>query len=128
MDLLSGEWLGERLRLGSQLPSAPGASALLQHVVTGAPGGKTVHFFDDIRDGVLVASELGQLPEPEVTICYDWSVELDLIRGTLDPVGGVLCGRIVVDGDMGRLLPLVGVLETDAAVAVRHSLAEITRG
>jgi hypothetical protein len=125
MELLSAQWLAERLRLGSELPGFAGANALLQHEVTGGPNG-TVYFYDDIKDGRLVDSAPGQLPEPEVTIRYDWSVELALTRGTLDPVSGVLTGQIIVDGDMGRLLPLVSVLETDAAVVARLSLYGVT--
>jgi hypothetical protein len=127
MELLSGEWIAERLRLGSALPATPGATALLQHVVNDGPHG-TVTFYDDIKDGRLVDSALGRLAQPEVTISYDWPVELALLRGELDAVSGVLQGKILVAGDMGRLLPLVPILQTTAALQVQRELDEQTAG
>ncbi|TRV78295.1 hypothetical protein FKN01_13395 [Streptomyces sp. 130] len=121
MRLLSAEWIAERLRLGSALPEAPGATALVQHVVEEGPDG-TVEYYDDIRDGRLADSALGRHPTPHAVINYRWPVELAMLRGELDPVGGVLSGRILIDGDMNSLLPLVPVLRTSAAIDVQRAL------
>lgn len=125
MELLSAPWVAERLRLGSVLPATPGATAVVQHMVTDGPNG-TVQYWDDIRDGILTDSAIGVHAAPSAVIHYRWPVELAMLRGEIDPVGGVLSGRIRIEGDMNSLLPLVPVLQTSDALEVQRTLDGVT--
>ncbi|BBB01927.1 hypothetical protein RVR_9563 [Actinacidiphila reveromycinica] len=124
MRLLSEEWLAERLRLGSALPVVPGATAVVQHEVHGDAG--PARYFDDIREGRLTDSRLGVHPTPHAVIRYQRSVELAMLCGEIDAVSGVISGRITVEGDLNRLLPLVSVLQTPAAIEVLRQLNAVT--
>lgn len=104
---LSQAWLDETRALAADQPERPGATARIQYVVTGGPGG-TVEYAWDLQDGRLLASFLGRIPDPDVTIRASRTDWMAVARGELDLEGAVLQGRVEVDGSAVylRLLPL----------------------
>ena len=104
---LSQEWLDETRALAADQPERPGATARIQYVVTGPAG--TVEYAWDLQDGRLLASFLGRIADPDVTIrasLADWTA---IARGQLDLDGAFLQGLVTVDGSTAvflRLLPL----------------------
>ena len=123
---LSEEWLAERSRLAWTAPPALSDSTVrIQHVVTGGPDG-TVHYYDDVVDGRLLTSGLGEIEAPSVIITNDWSDELAVLRGQVDPADILLAGRVVVEGDQQKLLGMVPALISPTAAALVVELAAIT--
>jgi len=125
MKFLSGEWFGNRLTLAAELPTIAGASARLQHQVT-TRDGDTLRYYDIIEDGRLLGSALGVVPDADVVLDMLWTDELAFVRGQLDPVIGVLQGRIVITGDENRALALLPILQTPQALAIQRVLDRTT--
>lgn len=118
---LSQAWLDETRALAGGQPERPGATARIQYVVTGGPAG-TVEYAWDLQDGRLLASFLGRIAEPDVTIRADHADWSAVARGELDLEGAVLQGRVTVEGSAVflRLLPLTRSAEyLDLQRAVR---------
>jgi hypothetical protein len=82
------------------------ASALVQHVVSGAPDG-TVSYWTRYDGGRVVEAALGEVDGPDLTfqVGYDDAVRID--RGALELSAAYMQGRLKADGDMTRLLALL---------------------
>lgn len=113
-DLLSPEWL-DQLRADAQGTDAgdeghdagdPAATAVVQHVVNGAPDG-TVSYWTRIDRGRVVEAALGEAEKPDLTftVAYDDAVRLD--RGDVEPSAAYMQGRLKADGDMTKLFALL---------------------
>ncbi|MEY9905038.1 hypothetical protein ABIA35_001254 [Catenulispora sp. MAP12-49] len=123
---LSEEWLAERSRLAwTAPPTLSDSTVRIQHVVTGGPDG-TIHYYDDVVEGRLVTTGLGKIDDPSVTITNDWSDELAVLRGQVDPADILLAGRVVVEGDQQKLLGMVPALISPTAAQLVVDLAAIT--
>lgn len=123
---LSEEWLAARSKLAWTAPAALSDSTVrIQHVVTGGPDG-TIHYYDDVVDGRLVTTGLGEIDDPSVTITNDWSDELAVLRGQVDPADILLAGRVTVEGDQQKLLGMVPALISQTAAKLVVELAAIT--
>ncbi len=105
---LSEAWL-ERVRsLGAELPERPGASARVQHVVTGGPDGE-VRYVHTIRDGRTTELAFGSDDTADVTFTNTYADAQALARGELDPRVLFMQGRTKMAGDMGKVLALMPV-------------------
>ncbi|GIH11892.1 hypothetical protein [Rugosimonospora africana] len=109
MEFLSEEWMVQRFRLATSARWLPDTDIRIQHVVTEGPRG-TVHYYDDVREGILVRSGLGSIDEPDVTITNLWADELAVMRGEADMFDVLMTGRVDVAGDHGRLFILIPTL------------------
>jgi len=107
----------------------PGATARVQRVVTGAPGGDVV-FRLAFEDGRLVDAALakGSEPDPdaELTITTTYDDTLALASGDLDLGVAVMQGRAKVSGSIGALLAILPVTRTRDFRAARAALHERT--
>lgn len=86
--------------------SDPTASAIVQHVVNGAPEGN-VSYWTRIDRGRVVEAVLGEADKPDLTftIAYDDAVRID--SGELELSAAYMQGRLKADGDMAKLLALL---------------------
>jgi predicted lipid carrier protein YhbT len=123
--LLSPEWLKELTRLGSALPARPGATARIQVVVTGGPDGE-VAYVQTVEDGRLVAAELGRDDSAEVTLTNTHADAVQIATGALDPSAAYMQGRTKVVGDVGRLMALMPMLQSEEHRALIRELAAAT--
>jgi hypothetical protein len=108
---LSPEWVALHEGPGAQLPARPGASARLQHVVTGAPsvGPKgEIAYTIEIADGRVAATRVGR--DDDAADCTFLVASKDAVaiaKGDLDLHAGFMQGRVKMSGRGGPLLDVM---------------------
>jgi SCP-2 sterol transfer family len=126
---LGAEWLALARELFANVAPAPGVTARVQRVVTGAPGGDVV-FTLAFEDGRVVDAALagGSEPDPdaELTITTTYADTLALASGELDLNVAVMQGRAKVAGSMRALLAILPVTRSQGFRAARATLHERT--
>lgn len=126
MRFLSQEWLDERCRLAwTAPPELSDVTIRIQHVVLDGPDG-TVRYYDNVVDGRLVATGLGDIESPTVTVTNQWSDELAVLRGQVDPADILIAGRVSVEGEQQMLLQLAPALISSIANKLVVQLASVT--
>lgn len=123
--LLSQEWLARRFELAADLPVRPGASARIQHVVAGAPEGQ-VAYVDVFEDGRLSSATLGPSDDVDVTFTETYADAVAIARGELDLHVGFMRGQVKFVGDMGSLMAVLPVTQSQEHRASLLRLAEQT--
>ena len=129
---LSDDWIAEAhaIRVRHAGDSQPvGQSIKLNLVVTGAPFGEgAVESYLDTSSGEAVL-ELGQLDDADVTLTTDYDTAKAMFV-TQDPAAGMqafMAGKIVVQGDMMRLMALQSVVASNpAADSIAAEIRDIT--
>jgi hypothetical protein len=126
---LGAEWLALARELFGDVAPRPGASARVQRVVAGAPGGDVV-FTLAFEDGRLVDAALADDSEPEpnaeLTITTAYDDTLALASGDLDLSVAVMQGRAKVAGSMRALLAILPVTRSRDFRAARAALHQRT--
>jgi predicted lipid carrier protein YhbT len=122
---LSQAWLDLQRSLVGALPERPGATARVQHVISGAPGGE-VRFALSIVDGRLTEASLGDDPHAEVTCTQTHADAVQIARGELDANAAFMQGRVKVAGDMGKVMALMPLTDSDEYRAAVAELAAQT--
>ena len=103
---LSQEWMDEGRKLAESQPERPGASARMQYVVTGGPDGD-IKYYWVLENGKLLESQLGEMPDPEVTLTQSYDDAVKIQKGELDANAAFMQGRIKVTGNMAKLMSLL---------------------
>ena len=103
---LTQEWLDVGKKLAENQPERPGASARMQYVVTGAPDGD-VKYYWVLENGKLLESQLGELPDAEVTLAQSYDDAVKITKGELDANAAFMQGRIKVTGNMAKVMALL---------------------
>jgi predicted lipid carrier protein YhbT len=120
---LSQAWLELQLVVTKDLPERPGATARVQHVVTGAPEGE-VRYHQSVVDGRLAEVGLGDDPAAEVTLTQTYADAREVASGELDASAAFMQGRTKVVGDMGKVMALMPVTQS---TEYQNALAELNR-
>lgn len=111
---LSPEWLALQETCARDLPERKGATARLQHVITGAPDGE-VAYSVLIVDGRVVDTMLGRDDAAaDCTFLETYADALRVAKGELDLHAGFMQGRIKMVGDMGKLMAVMPLTQSDA--------------
>lgn len=129
---LSDEWIAAAHAIGDRhAPDAqPVPQALrLNLVVNGAPFGEgTVESYLDTSSGEAVL-ELGHLDDPDVTVTTDYETA-KIMFVAQDPAAlmqAFMAGKVVVQGDMMKLMALQGLLAANpAAEQIAEEIRDIT--
>jgi SCP-2 sterol transfer family len=108
---LSEAWLELQRTLGADLPERPGASARVQHIVTGTPDGE-VRFVHTTVDGRTTELAFGAEDAVDVTFTHTYADARAIFRGELDPRVGFMRGSTKMAGDMGKVLALMPVVSS----------------
>jgi hypothetical protein len=98
-EFLSDEWFALVRDAGAELPDAPGTSLVMQHIVSGAPQAKKLNAIVELRDGKIVAAEVGKRADATCTVTWDYKDALAALRGDLDLDVAFMRGDLKVDGD-----------------------------
>ena len=61
-----------------------------------------------LKDGELLMPE--SIDKPDCTVTADEQVLLDLINGKLNPMKAVMLRRVVIHGDINKLISMIGLL------------------
>lgn len=129
---LSDEWItaAREIRARHAGDAAPAPISLkLNLIVSGAPfGDDPIKSHVDTSSGSVVM-ELGHLDDAEVTVTTDYETAKSLFLAT-DPAAGMqafMAGKIVVQGDMMKLvvLPTMAVAD-ETAQAITSEIRQIT--
>ncbi len=111
MRFLSQEWvdaLAAALNADPSFREIAGPHAIaLQQVITKPDG--DVHYWTRLADG-QISFGLGDLESPDAIITQSYETAAGLARREINAVTAYLIGKIKVQGDMGRLMALQGVL------------------
>jgi alkyl sulfatase BDS1-like metallo-beta-lactamase superfamily hydrolase len=122
---LSQEWLDKARVLAQDQPERPGASATMQFVVTGGPDGD-VKYYWVLHNGVLTESNLGELPDAEVTLTTAYSDSVAIQKGDLDANAAFMQGKTKVTGNMAKLMQLMPLTMSPEYRALQDQVRAIT--
>ena len=122
---LSQEWLDETRKLAESQPERPGASARMQYVVTGGPDGE-VKYYWVLENGKLLESNLGEMPDPEVTLTQTYEDAMKIQKGELDANAAFMQGRIKVTGNMAKLMSLLPLTNSPEYKQLQTEVQAIT--
>jgi alkyl sulfatase BDS1-like metallo-beta-lactamase superfamily hydrolase len=122
---LSQEWLDESKKLAEGQPERPGASARMQYVVTGGPDGD-VKYYWVLENGKLLESQLGEMPDPEVTLTQSYEDAKKIQQGELDANAAFMQGRVKVTGNMAKLMALLPLTNAPEYKQLQEQIGAIT--
>src|SRR5688500_7437503 len=120
---LSQAWLDLHLAHAEGLPERPGATARLQHVVTGTPDGE-VRYVQNVVDGRLRELTLGDDPDADLTLIQTYADARLVAEGTVDAHVAFMQGRLKVVGSTRTVMALMPLLDSDE---YRATVAEVAR-
>jgi alkyl sulfatase BDS1-like metallo-beta-lactamase superfamily hydrolase len=122
---LSQEWLDESKKLAEGQPERPGASARMQYVVTGGPDGD-IKYYWVLENGQLQESQLGEMPDPEVTLTQSYEDAKKIQLGELDANAAFMQGRVKVTGNMAKLMALLPLTNAPEYKQLQEQIGAIT--
>jgi hypothetical protein len=97
-DFLTDEWFALALETTAALPNTPGASAVVQHVISGAPAGKLT-LVAELVDGRLVALRTGKRSDVTCTCTWSATDARSVLDASTELEVAFMQGRIKVEGD-----------------------------
>jgi predicted lipid carrier protein YhbT len=122
---LSQEWLDESKKLAESQPERPGASARMQYVVTGGPDGD-IKYYWVLENGKLLESQIGEMPDPEVTLTQSYEDAMKIQKGELDANAAFMQGRVKVTGNMAKLMALLPLTNAPEYKQLQEQIQGIT--
>lgn len=109
---LSSEWMAEYKTMAELQPARPGATATIQYEITDGPEG-AINYYWVVEDGNLVECQLGEIDEPEVILTQSYSDAMAIQQGSMDATAAFMQGKIKVTGNMGKLMALLPITNSD---------------
>jgi putative sterol carrier protein len=122
---LTQEWHEQFKTLAESQPERPGASARMQYVVTGGPDGD-VRYYWVLENGKLLESQLGDLPDPEITLTVTHEDAMKIQQGELDANAAFMQGRIKVAGNMAKLMSLLPLTNSPEYKQLQEQVRQVT--
>jgi alkyl sulfatase BDS1-like metallo-beta-lactamase superfamily hydrolase len=122
---LTQEWLDEGKALSVDQPERPGATARMQYVVTGGPDGD-IKYYWVLENGKLLESQLGELPDAEVTLTQSYEDAMRIQKGELDANAAFMQGRVRVTGNMAKLMSLLPITNSAEYKVLQTKIVEGT--
>jgi putative sterol carrier protein len=109
---LSDEWAAavmDAVNAGQDFSQAAGTqSARIQQVIT-RDGDEPAHYWTIVHDGKIELGT-GDIDNVDATITQSYATAVALAKREINPVTAFMMGKIKVDGNMGMLMGLTGVL------------------
>jgi len=112
MKYLSQEFLDEALRLSQAFAERPNANARIQYVISGGPEGD-VHYYWVLVRGRLQECKLGELPDADFTMRMSFDTSVKIQQGSLNPNVAFMTGKMKASGNVGKLLSLMTLTQSD---------------
>ncbi len=122
---LSEDWIEETRKMAESQPERPGASASIQYVISGGPDGE-VRYYWVLENGKLLDSNLGDVPEPDITMTQTYDDAMKIQKGDLDPNAAFMQGRIKVAGNMAKLMSLMPLTNAPEYKELQKEIQAIT--
>ena len=121
---LTQEWLDHQQQLAQAFAERPGATARIQYRVT-RPEGDILYYWV-VENGKLLESRLGQDPDADFTLTLSWDDSVKIQKGELDPNAAFMQGRMKVTGNMGKLMSLLPLTQSEDYRAIQVEIRKIT--
>lgn len=121
---LTQEWLDEQQKLAQAFAERPGATARIQYRVT-RPEGDVLYYWV-VENGKLLESKLGQDADADFTLTLSWDDSVKIQKGELDPNAAFMQGRMKVTGNMGKLMSLLPLTQSDDYKAIQEEIRKVT--
>jgi putative sterol carrier protein len=118
---LSQEFLDEAVRLSQGFADRPNANARIQYVVSGGPEGD-VSYYWVVVGGKLQDSKLGELPDADFTLRMRYDTSVKIQRGDLNPNVAFMTGKMKASGNVGKLLSLMPLTQSDDFKSLQEQL------
>ena len=122
---LSQEWMDEGRKLAESQPERPGASARMQYVVTGGPQGD-IKYYWVLENGKLLESQVGEMPDPEVTLTQSYEDAKKIQQGELDANAAFMQGRVKVAGNMAKVMSLLPLTNSPEYKQLQQDIQGVT--
>lgn len=122
---LSPAWFGCLREATAALPTQPGVTGRIAHVVTGTPDGDVAYVVAFV-DGRLTDAHLGAAPEATVATTRTYADGVRIARCELHEEAAFMQGRLKLTGDMGTYLGVQAVTQSPAWRAALAVVAEAT--
>ena len=122
---MTQEWMDAQTKLAEDQPERPGATARMQYVITGAPGGD-IKYYWVLEDGHLKENRLGTLDDAELTLTQSYEDAVKIQKGELDEQAAFMQGRIKVEGNMAKLMALLPITSSPEYRELQNKIREIT--
>jgi putative sterol carrier protein len=122
---LTQEWLDESRELAKDQPERSGASAKMQYVVTGGPGGD-IKYYWVLENGKLLESQLGEIADADFTMTSTYDDSVAIAKGTLDANAAFMQGKTKVAGNTGKLMALMPLTMSPEYKALQEKIRAIT--
>jgi putative sterol carrier protein len=122
---LSQEWLDLFKELAQEFPPRPGASAVMQYVITGTPEGD-VKYVQTIEDGKMTGSKLGEDEKSEFTLSMAYDDAVKIQKAELDANTAFMQGKLKVTGNLGKLMTLMPLTQSAEYKAIQAKLSDQT--
>ena len=98
------------------------ATARVQHVVSGGPGGELA-FVVEVVDGQVSSTTVGSDDSADLVLAERHDDAERMTAGDLDPDAAFMRGRVKVTGSMGTYMALLPLFRSDAYRAARAEAA-----
>jgi putative sterol carrier protein len=107
---LSQEWTNELVAaLNTSRDALKAVEVVIQQVVTDGPQGES-RYWTAIDHG-RVEGGLGDTDNPDVVFTQDYATAAELSRAEINPQAAFMQGRLVITGNMGKLLQQRSAIE-----------------
>ncbi|MEM7142593.1 MAG: SCP2 sterol-binding domain-containing protein [Actinomycetota bacterium] len=103
MNIFDDDWLAAAAEALGALDELPGASAIIDYVIAGAPDGK-VTVGVTLADGRVAAMAIGKSKDPDLVISLKYDDALAILTGELSSDAGFMSGALKVEGAYERWL------------------------
>ena len=97
MSPFDDEFLARYAEAGAGVPADPEATAVIQYLVEGLPGGKR-WFFESVQGGQVTECRAGRHADPTATVTWKADAALALVSGELSDDEGFMRGDTKVEG------------------------------
>lgn len=123
---LSQDWLAALVGATSGLSPAEGATALVQHVVNGAPEGSVTYFLQ-YEDGRVADAGVGKAPgDPDLVFTLAYQDAVPLGTGEVDLSAAYMQGTLKAEGDMKALFTLLPATHRESYRSAVTAVAQAT--
>jgi len=114
---------GQEARRGTA--GTPGSFRETQYVITGGPDGD-IRYYWLLENGKLLDSQLGELPDAEVTLTESYEDAMRIQKGELDANAAFMQGRVKVTGNMAKLMAMLPITNSAEYKQLQVETLEIT--
>jgi putative sterol carrier protein len=121
MKYLSQEFLDEALRISQGFADRPNANARIQYVVSGGPEGD-ISYYWVVVGGKLRECKLGELPDADFTLRMSYDTSRKIQQGDLNPNVAFMTGKMKASGNVGKLLSLMPLTQSDDFKSLQEQL------